>query len=298
MKILILGRDGQVGTALTQILAPLGSIAAYGREGADFSRPGDLVGVVKREQPDVIVNAAAYTAVDKAESEPDLARLVNTEAPGVLAEAAAETGAWLIHYSTDYVFSGAKDGPYVETDATGPLNVYGETKLAGEQAIAASGAKHLIFRTSWVHAPGGNNFIARMLSLAQSRSELKVIDDQVGAPTSARLIAEATGRAIEQIERDRPIGPGVYHLTASGETSWNGYARYVIGEASARGFGLKTTAENVLPVPSSAFPTPAKRPHNSRLSTLKLRDALAIDLPDWRVDVLATLATILPETTR
>jgi len=298
MKLLILGRDGQVGTALTQILAPLGEIAAYGRAGADFSHPDDLEGVVKREQPDVIVNAAAYTAVDRAESEPELARLVNAEGPAVLARVAAETGAWLIHYSTDYVFDGSGNNPWVETDATGPLNVYGTTKLQGEQAVAAAGGQYLIFRTSWVHAPGGNNFIAKMLSLAQSRDELKVIDDQVGAPTSARLIAEATRRAIERIKADRPIPAGIYHLAAGGETSWNGYARYVIGETIKRGFPLKATPDKVLPVPSSAFPTPARRPLNSRLSTLKLRDALGIDLPDWRADVLGTLDTIVPETTR
>ncbi len=297
MKLLILGRDGQVGTALTQILAPLGAIAAYGRQGADFSHPQDLEGVVKREQPDVIVNAAAHTAVDRAESEPELARLVNADGPAVLARVAAETGAWLIHYSTDYVFDGSGTEPWVETDPTGPLNVYGDTKRAGEEAIVASGAKHLIFRTSWVHAPGGNNFIGKMLSLAQSRDELKVIDDQHGAPTSARLIAEITRRAIEQIGNDRPIPPAIYHLAAAGETTWNGYARFAIAEAIARGVPLKATPERVLPVPTSAFPTPARRPLNSRLSTLKLRDALGIDLPDWRDDAMGTLNTILPEKT-
>lgn len=297
MKLLILGRDGQVGTALTQILAPLGAIAAYGRQGADFSHPDDLEGVVKREQPDVIVNAAAHTAVDKAESEPELARLVNTDGPAVLARVAAETGAWLIHYSTDYVFDGSGTTPRIESDPTGPLNVYGETKRAGEEAIVASGAKYLIFRTSWVHAPGGNNFIAKMLSLAQSRDELKVIDDQHGAPTSARLIAEITRRAIEQIANDRPIPSGIYHLAASGETTWNGYARFAIAEALKRGVPLKAVPERVLPVPTSAFSTPARRPLNSRLSTLKLRDALDIDLPDWRDDAMGTLDTILPEKT-
>lgn len=295
MKLLILGRDGQVGTALTQVLAPLGAIAAYGRQGADFSHPADLEGVVKREQPDVIVNAAAYTAVDRAESEPELARLVNTEGPAVLARVAAETGAWMIHYSTDYVFDGSGTTAWAEDDPTGPLNVYGETKGAGEEAIAASGCRHLIFRTSWVHAPGGNNFIAKMLSLAQSRDELKVIDDQHGAPTSARLIAEVTARAIQQIANDRPIPSGLYHLVASGETTWNGYARFAIAEALARGVPLKLAPERVLAVPTSAFPTPALRPLNSRLSTLKLRDALGIDLPDWKTDAMGTLDTILPE---
>lgn len=296
MKLLILGRDGQVGTALTQILAPLGEIVALGRDGADFAQPERLGELVRRERPDVIVNAAAYTAVDKAESEPELARLVNTEGPAVLARVAAETGAWLIHYSTDYVFDGEKPTPYVEGDATAPLNVYGATKRDGELAIAAADGGHLIFRTSWVHAPGGSNFIAKMLSLAQSRDELKVIDDQIGAPTSARLIAETTRRAIEQIARGRPLAAGIYHLTAMGETSWNGYARFVIGEALRRGAVLRVTPDKVLPVPSTAFPTPARRPRNSRLSTLKLRDALGIDLPDWQTDVLGTLDTVVPET--
>lgn len=298
MKLLILGRDGQVGTALTQVLAPLGEIVAYGRDGADFAQPERLGGLVRRERPDVIVNAAAYTAVDKAESEPELARLVNAEGPAALARAAAEIGAWLVHYSTDYVFDGGKPAPYVEDDATAPLNVYGATKRDGELAIAAAGGRHLIFRTSWVHAPGSNNFIAKMLSLAQSRDELKVIDDQIGAPTSARLIAEVTRRAIEQMARGRPLAAGVYHLTAAGQTSWNGYARFIIGEALRRGVTLRATPERVLPVPTSAFPTPARRPHNSRLSTHKLRTALGIELPDWQADVLGTLDTIVPETTR
>lgn len=298
MRLLILGRDGQVGTALTQILAPLGEIVAYGREGADFSQPERLGELVRRERPEVIVNAAAYTAVDKAESEPELARLVNTEGPATLARAAADIGAVLIHYSTDYVFDGGKPAPYVEDDATAPLNVYGLTKRNGEAAIGASGARHLIFRTSWVHAPGPNNFIAKILGLAQSRDELKVIDDQVGAPTSARLIAEITARAIEQIDRERPLASGIYHLTAAGETSWNGYARFAIGEALKRGAVLKTTPERVLPVPSSAFPSPARRPHNSRLSTHKLRTGLGIELPDWQADVLGTLDTLVPEVAR
>ncbi|MDB5541291.1 MAG: dTDP-4-dehydrorhamnose reductase, partial [Devosia sp.] len=210
MRLLVLGRDGQVGTALTQILAPLGVIVAYGRQGADFSEPARLAELVQREQPDAIVNAAAYTAVDGAESEPELAQLVNAEGPAVLARAAAQAGAWLIHYSTDYVFDGRKPEPYVEDDVTAPLNTYGATKRQGELGVEASGAKHLIFRTSWVHAPGPNNFIAKILGLAQSRDELKVIDDQVGAPTSARLIAKVTLRALEQIQRDRPLGSGIY----------------------------------------------------------------------------------------
>jgi dTDP-4-dehydrorhamnose reductase len=298
MRLLILGRDGQVGTALTQLLAPLGTIVALGRDGADLAHPDGLARVVDREQPDVIVNAGAYTAVDKAESEPELAHLVNADGPAALARAAAERDAWLIHYSTDYVFDGEKSEPYVEDDATAPLNVYGATKRAGELAIGETGSKHLIFRTSWVHAPGRSNFIAKILGLAQSRDELKVIDDQVGAPTSARLIAEMTARALQQIAHDRPLASGIYHLTAAGETSWHGYASYGIAEALRRGVTLRVAPERVLPVPSTAFPSPARRPHNSRLSTHKLRNAFGIDLPDWQADVLGTLDTLLPETTR
>jgi dTDP-4-dehydrorhamnose reductase len=298
MRLLILGRDGQVGTALTQLLAPLGSVIALGRDGADLAQPEQLAAIVRREQPDVIVNAGAYTAVDKAESEPDLARRVNADGPAALARVAAERDAWLIHYSTDYVFDGEKPEPYVEDDATAPLNVYGMTKRAGELAIGAAGGKHLIFRTSWVHAPGRSNFVAKILALAQSRDELKVIDDQIGAPTSARLIAEVTARAVEQISRDRPLPSGIYHLAAAGETSWHGYASCVIGEALRRGMPLKVAPERVLPVPSTAFLSPARRPRNSRLSTHKLRSALGIDLPDWQADVLGTLDTLLPETTR
>jgi dTDP-4-dehydrorhamnose reductase len=298
MKLLILGRDGQVGTALTQLLAPLGEIVALGRDGADLARPEGLGAIIDREHPDVIVNAGAYTAVDKAESEPELARLVNAAAPAALAAAAAASGAWLIHYSTDYVFDGEKTAPYVEDDDTAPLNVYGATKRAGELAVAEAGARHLIFRTSWVHAPGRSNFAAKILSLAQSRDELRVIDDQIGAPTSARLIAEITRRAIEQIERQRPLESGFYHLAAAGETSWHGYARYVVDAALQRGVPLRTSLERIVPVPSTAFPSPARRPHNSRLSTHKLRRALGIDLPDWPDDVQGTLDALLPEPTR
>ena len=298
MRLLILGRDGQVGTALTQLLAPLGTIIALGRDGADLGRPDDLAAVVDRERPDVIINAGAYTAVDKAESEPELAQLINADAPGALAWAARAAGAWLIHYSTDYVFDGEKTAPYVEDDATGPLNVYGASKRAGELAIEEAGGKHLILRTSWVHAPGPSNFIAKILGLAQSRNELRVIHDQVGAPTSARLIAEVTARVLRQIAHDRPLASGIYHLTAAGETSWHGYASYVIAEALRRGVRLRVSPEQVLPVPSSAFPSPARRPHNSRLATHKLRNALGIDLPEWQTDVLGTLDTLLPEATR
>jgi dTDP-4-dehydrorhamnose reductase len=291
MKILILGRDGQVGTALTAILAPLGEIAAYGRAGADFARPDDIARLVTRERPDVVVNAAAYTAVDKAESEPELAGLVNATSPGRMAAAAAGIGARLIHISTDYVFDGDKPEPYVETDPTSPLNVYGRTKLEGEEAIAATGADHLILRTSWVHSASHANFAAKILEAAAQRDELKVIDDQIGCPTSARLIADVIGRIIAVGDAGRPIPAGIYHLVADGETSRYDYARFIIDEA--RRLGAKLKAERILPVPSAEFPTPAPRPHNAHLSTHKLRSALGYDLPGWRDDVRPTIATLV-----
>lgn len=291
MKILILGRDGQVGTALTAILAPLGEIIAYGRAGADFARPDDVAWLVHRERPDVIINSAAYTAVDKAESEPELARLVNAVSPGRMAEAAAEIGARLIHISTDYVFDGEQAKPYAEEDPTAPLNVYGQTKLEGEEAIATTAADYTILRTSWVHSASHANFAGKILETAAERDELRVIDDQVGCPTSARLIADVIGRIIARGDAGRPIAGGIYHLTATGETSRYDYARFVIDEA--RRLGAKLKAERILPVPSSAFPTPAARPHNSHLSTHKLRTALGYDLPDWRDDVRPTIATLV-----
>ena len=297
MRLLVLGRDGQVGTALQKLLPAVGDVVALGREGADFEVQGRLADIVKRERPDVIINAAAYTAVDKAESEPERAERINAGAPGELAEAAAKAGAWLIHYSTDYVFDGSGDRPWVETDATAPLSVYGRTKRDGEVLIAKSGAKHLIFRSSWVHAPGGNNFIAKILKLAAERDELKVIDDQVGAPTSALLIAEVTAKAIELIGEGRAPASGIYHLVAAGETTWNGYARFAIADAIARGATLRVTPERVLKVPTTAFPTPAQRPLNSRLSTEKLRQALGIMLPDWQDDVRLTLDALIAEPT-
>lgn len=294
MKILILGRDGQVGTALTSILAPLGEISAYGRAGADFSRPEDVARLVHRERPNIIVNAAAYTNVDKAESEPDLATLVNAVSPGRMAEAAAEIGARLIHISTDYVFDDEQTVPYTEDDATSPINVYGRSKLEGEQAIAATQADHVILRTSWVHSASHTNFVGKILAVAAQRDELEVIDDQSGCPTSARLLADVVGRIIAMGEADRPLPRGIYHLVTEGETSRYHYARFIIEEARRR--GAKLRAERILAVPSSAFPTPAPRPKNSHLSTHKLRNALGYDLPGWRDDVIPTIAGLVGAT--
>jgi dTDP-4-dehydrorhamnose reductase len=291
MKILILGRDGQVGTALTSILAPLGEIAAYGRAGADFTSPDDVERLVRRERADIIVNAAAYTAVDKAESEPEVARLVNAVSPGRLAEIAVETGARLFHISTDYVFDGEQAESYREDDATSPINVYGQTKLEGEAAIAATGADFVTLRTSWVHSASHANFAARILELAAQREEMQVIDDQSGCPTSARLLASTIGRIIGLGAAGRPLPAGLYHLTTSGETSRYDYAAFIVEEA--RRLGATLAVKRIVPVSSSAFPTPAPRPRNAHLSNHRLCSALGIDLPDWREDVRPTIATLV-----
>ena len=277
MRLLVLGKNGQVGWELQRALAPLGEVIALGRAEADLENPAQLRNAVIAAGPGVIVNAAAYTAVDKAESEPERADRINHRAVAELAAMAADRGALLVHYSTDYVFDGRKSGPYIETDATAPRSVYGRTKLAGEAAIAASGVRHLIFRTSWVHSGRGSNFIRTMLRLAAERDSLRVVADQTGAPTSAALIAELTAQAIAA-----NLASGTYHLTAAGETSWHGLARFVIAEALAAGVPLKTTPDAVAPVTTADYPTPAARPANSRLDTTKLRTALAITLPDWR----------------
>jgi dTDP-4-dehydrorhamnose reductase len=298
MKILLLGKNGQVGWELQRSLAPLGPVLALDRHSTDFcgdlNHPERLAKTVRDWRPDVIVNAAAHTAVDKAESEPDLARCLNATAPDALAQAAAEVGAWLVHYSTDYVFNGQGNQAWQEGDATGPLSVYGQTKLEGEQAIVASGCKHLIFRTSWVYAARGGNFAKTMLRLAGERERLTVIDDQHGAPTGADLIADVTAHAIRQaVANPTPALAGIYHLVASGETSWHGYASHVIAQARhlQPEQGLKVT--DIAPVPTSAFPTPAKRPLNSRLSTHKLQQAFGLVLPPWQQGVNRMLAEIL-----
>ena len=288
MKILLFGCNGQVGWELQRALAPLGELVALDFDStglcADFSRPESLSRTVRAVAPQVIVNAAAHTAVDKAESEPELAQTVNADAPGVLAREAAAHGAWLVHYSTDYVFDGSGTSPRVESAPTGPLNVYGRTKLLGEELVRASGCRHLILRTSWVYAARGGNFARTILRLACEREELKVIDDQVGAPTGADLLADITAHAIRHA-LDRPQLAGTYHVVAAGETSWCDYARYVIDWARARALPVKVAPEAVFAVPTSAFPTPAPRPLNSRLSTEKLRGAFDVALPHWQIGV-------------
>lgn len=296
MKILLLGKNGQVGWELQRSLAPLGDVLALDRHSADFcgdlSQPERLAQTVRDWRPDVIVNAAAHTAVDKAESEPELARCLNAAAPAALAQAAAETGAWLVHYSTDYVFNGQGQKPWQEGDATGPLSVYGQTKLEGEQAIAASGCRHLIFRTSWVYSARGGNFAKTMLRLAGERERLTVIDDQYGAPTGADLIADVTAHAIRQAQRDASVS-GLYHLVAGGETTWHGYASQVIAQARQIQPGLALKVADIDSVPTTAFPTPAQRPLNSRLSTRKLQQTFGLVLPPWQQGVKRMLTEIL-----
>jgi dTDP-4-dehydrorhamnose reductase len=292
MKLLLLGRNGQVGWELQRSLAPLGELVALGSSDADFSQIEQLKATVLALRPDVIVNAAAHTAVDRAESEPELALQLNATAPGVLAEAAHQIGALMVHYSTDYVFDGSGSAPWKESDATGPLSVYGRTKLEGEQMVAAHGARHLIFRTSWVYAARGGNFAKTMLRLAGERERLTVIDDQFGAPTGAELLADVTAHAIRDTLRD-PAKAGLYHLAADGETTWNGYARFVLEQAQASGVALKATPDTVDAVPTRAFPTPAARPRNSRLDTRKLQMTFGLRLPPWQDGVARMLRETL-----
>ena len=297
MKILLLGKNGQVGWELQRSLAPLGEVVALdfdspGPLTADFSKPESLAATVRAVAPDVIVNAAAHTAVDKAESEPELARALNATSPAVLAREAAARGAWLLHYSTDYVFDGSGSTPRDEDAPTGPLNVYGQTKLEGEEAIRASGCRHLILRTSWVYGARGGNFARTMLKLAQEREALKVIADQIGAPTGADLLADLSAHMIRAARADASLA-GSYHAVAGGETSWHGYANHVIAFARAAGVPLKVTEGAVEAVPTSAFPTPARRPLNSRLSSAKLRERFGLALPDWRAGVERMLTEVL-----
>jgi len=299
MNILLLGKNGQVGWELQRSLAPLGQLVALDRHSTpadggcgDLSDLKGLRDTVQQLRPDVIVNAAAHTAVDKAQSEPELAYRINAEAPGALAEAARSVNALLVHYSTDYVFDGQGTAPWHEDAVTGPLNVYGQTKLAGEQAIAATSAHHLILRTCWVYAARGGNFARTMLRLAQEREKLSVVDDQWGAPTGAELIADVTSHAIRQTLLD-PSHAGIYHLSASGEINWNSYARFVIETARTLRPDLAIKAQEVAPVPSSAFPTPARRPTNSRLDTTRLSTTFGLTLPPWQTGVRRMLSEIL-----
>ncbi len=288
MKILLFGKGGQVGWELQRSLAPMGELIALDfdstNHATDFTQPSRLPDTVRAVGPDVIVNAAAHTAVDRAETEPDLAATLNAEAPRVLAEEAARLGAWLVHYSTDYVFDGSGSAPRDEGAATGPLSVYGRTKLQGEDHIRGSGCRHLILRTSWVYAARGGNFARTMLKLAAERDELKVVNDQIGAPTGADLLADITAHVVRRVRRDASLA-GTYHAVAAGETSWHGYAQFVINWARTHGLPVRPAPDAVRAVPSSEFPSPARRPLNSRLDAGKLCRTFDLRMPPWQAGV-------------
>jgi len=285
MRILLLGKNGQVGWELQRALAPIGELSTLDRTQVDLANPTALLSVLDKLQPQIIVNAAAYTAVDKAETEQKLAYAVNAETVRILANYCLNNDAWLIHYSTDYVYDGSKLTAYVETDKTNPLSVYGNSKLAGEEHLRNSNCKYLNFRTSWVFASKGHNFIKSIIKLAKERTELKVIADQFGAPTSAELIADVTALCLQQILlNDEHFGReriGTYHLVASGEASWHSYAQHIVNKVTQLQQKLLITANNILPIPTEEYPLPAVRPKNSRLDTTKLQQKFAINLPDW-----------------
>lgn len=295
MKILLLGKNGQVGWELQRALAPVAELIALDRHGlggwcGDLAQPEALLRTIREIQPDVVVNASAYTAVDLAESNQEMAQLINSDTVAQIAEVCKSLNILLVHYSTDYVFSGQGTTPFKETDQTQPLNVYGQTKLQGEQAIVASGCQHLIFRTSWVYAAKGKNFLKTMLSLAQQREQLSIIDDQIGAPTSAVLIADITAHAIVQTMADFNK-VGIYHLVAAGETSWFAYANYVFEQAKQQGMSLKVQTVNA--ISTADYPTPAKRPHNSRLDIQKIQHTFQLHVPEWTTHVQRTISELL-----
>jgi dTDP-4-dehydrorhamnose reductase len=294
LKILVTGKNGQVGFELQRALAPLGEVIAVGHAECNLADAEAVRELVRRVAPDVIVNPAAYTAVDKAESDEQTAFAVNAQAPGVLGEEAARLGALVVHYSTDYVFDGAKEGSYTETDQPDPQSVYGSTKYAGERALAAANPRHLILRTSWVVGAHGGNFAKTMLRLAAERERLSVVADQFGAPTSAALLADLTAQLVRQYQREGAgsFPYGTYHVTASGETNWCDYARFVIGEALAAGKTLKAGPDAVAPLTTAEYPTPAKRPSNSRLDTSHFRSTFGLRLPPWQESVRHVLQQI------
>ena len=288
-KILITGTDGQVGFELTRTLAPLGRVKALVRADVDLGDADALRALLDSEKPDIIVNPAAYTAVDKAESDVAAAYAVNERAPAVMAQWAAAHGAFMVHYSTDYVFEGSGETPYVENDAVAPQSVYGASKEKGEQAVRATLPEHFIFRTSWVFGAYGANFLKTMLRLMQERETLNVVADQIGAPTSAALLADVTSHVVRDTWQKRQLNDsvdyGTYHLVAGGETSWHGYAQYIGRLAQVAGLSLKVAPEAIGAIPSSAYPTPTKRPLNSRLNTEKLQNTFGLRLPDWQEGV-------------
>jgi dTDP-4-dehydrorhamnose reductase len=289
-KILVLGRVGQVGWELRHRLACMGEVIGVDYPEVDFSNADSIRKTARAAAPAVMVNAAAYTAVDKAESEPELAMAINGTAPGVLAEEAKRLGSILVHYSTDYVFDGTKQGPYVETDAPHPLNVYGRTKLAGDEAIQTVGGDSLILRTSWVYGARGNNFLLTMLRLAKEKTELRIVDDQIGSPTSSEFIAQATADILAQVLAPAGGGlqgrSGIYNLTCGGETSWFGFAKEFLSERSG------SAAPKLIPIPTREFPRPATRPANSRLSCRRVEETFGVVMPDWKVALALVLETL------
>ena len=295
MKILLFGKYGQVGWELNRSLQPLGEVVVLGRDEADFSKPDNLREIVQKIKPDVIVNAVAYTAVDKAEDNEDLALVVNADSPKVLAEEALKINALLVHYSTDYVFNGTKEDPYIETDEPAPINAYGRTKLSGEIAIQSSGCDYLIFRTSWVYASRGHNFILTILKLAKERDELSIVSDQIGSPTSAKLISDTTILCLQQSITERQNGDfssDLYHLTASGFTSWHGFASAIVDTAN-KILDSQLKVKDIKEIPTTDYPTPANRPMNSQLSLAKLEKAFSVKMPDWHTTFLLCLEDII-----
>lgn len=293
VKALVVGCTGQVGWELRHKLACLGPVTAVDFPEVDFTQPDSIRNAVRAAAPTVIVNAAAYTAVDKAESEPELAMAINGAAPGVLAEEAKRLGSVLVHYSTDYVFNGAKQGPYVESDAPDPRNVYGRTKLAGDEAIQAVGGDYLILRTSWVYGARGNNFLLTMLRLARERAELRIVDDQIGSPTTSECIAQATAGILAQVLSPAGGGlqgrSGIYNLTCAGETTWFGFARALLTKSAAnQGF----TVPNLIPITTGEFPRPAQRPANSRLGCQRVEETFGVAMPDWEAALALVLETL------
>jgi dTDP-4-dehydrorhamnose reductase len=295
MKILLIGKSGQVGFELRRALAPLGEIVAFDYPACDLSVPDSIRGVIAAVAPQVIINAAAYTAVDNAESKPDLARAINAVAPGIIGEAAKQSGARVIHYSTDYVFDGTKADAYREDDTTNPLCVYGLTKRDGDLALAASGAEHFIFRTSWVFGAHGNNFVKTVLRLAAERDKLNVVADQFGAPTSAALLADVTAQVLGQLHwRQAAAAPsGVYNVVANGETSWHRFAQAILRGGVSRRLTLQLKPEAVRAITTGEYPLPAKRPANSRLDTTRLRQTFGLTLPPWQAGLDYVLDQII-----
>lgn len=284
-KILILGKQGQVAWELQRTLASLGEVIVFGSEQIDLANLNQIRERVRSIQPDIIVNGAAYTAVDKAESESDLCMSINGIAPGILAELARESQALLVHYSTDYVFDGTKTSPYLETDPTSPLSVYGKSKLAGEQAIIQVDCSHLIFRTTWVYGNRGKNFLLTILRLAAERKELKIVADQIGSPTWSRSISEATAQIIAQCRDDRSSVRGLYNLSAAGKTSWHGFANQIVDRSRSIDPELDLAIEQILPIPATDYPTPAQRPANSVLDNSKILADFGVQLPDWKLSL-------------